>query len=410
MTRGGLALDAGLGLLLAWVGWAGSHVMFRGDGPGPRGGHPRPGPPINAQDGFPVLTDVSLGIIPFLVALAAGVALRRRWPRAAFGAVVVGLAGYLVLGGSFGPILLAPALAVYAMAQVYPVRRWAPLAALLVPTIWLAFSREPYGGLLDPTLYAALVTGVAITILPALVGLLRRGRREAESRERAQDRRRYLDEERLRIAREVHDVVGHSLSVISLQAGVALHVIDQSPGQAADSLEAIRSTSRRALAELRTTIGVFRESDGSAPRGLVPGLDRLDELVGALVAAGREVEVVGDAGDGASLPTAVDQAAFRIIQEALTNVVRHAGPARAIVRLDRSRVRLMIEVADGGPSTVAPSPGNGITGMQERARAVGGTVSVAAASPHGVVVHAELPLTADVEPPVGRPADARVAS
>ena len=138
---------------------------------------------------------------------------------------------------------------------------------------------------------------------------------------RDQDRRRYAYEERMRIARDVHDVVGHSLSVITMQAGVALHVLDRRPDQVAESLEAIRTTSREALAELRMTLEVFRDPEAGEPRAPVPGLARLDELVGALRQAGRTVKVERvPAADQEPLPAAVDQAAFRIIQEGLTNV------------------------------------------------------------------------------------------
>ena len=165
----------------------------------------------------------------------------------------------------------------------------------------------------------------------------------------------------MRIARDVHDVVGHSLSVITMQAGVALHVLDRRPDQVAASLEAIRTTSREALAELRTTLEVFRDPESGEPRAPVPGLARLDDLVGALRQAGRSVEVVRE-GDGPPLPAAVDQAAFRIIQEALTNVVRHAEQATAVVRVARTPGRLVVEVSDDGPASAVPAAGNGIRG------------------------------------------------
>ena len=201
-------------------------------------------------------------------------------------------------------------------------------------------------------------------------------------RDREEDRRRTAYEERLRIAREVHDVVGHSLSVVTMQAGVALHVLDKqraagepvSPEVSA-SLEAIRRSSRDALAELRTTLGVFRDPAGE-PRTPTAGLDRLDDLVGALRAAGRRIDVVRTPDHQAPLPAAVDQAAFRIVQEGLTNVVRHAGEARATVRVDRDPDALVVQVSDDGPGVTRLEEGNGIRGMRERAASLGGTVTL----------------------------------
>jgi signal transduction histidine kinase len=329
-------------------------------------------------------------LLPVLV-MVAGLALRRVWPRPAFVATVVGVGGYLAAGAMFPPVFLAPALAIYAMALALPLRRWLPLTALLLPMLGAGYWREPYLGLLNPTLYAGVVFGVALAIVPALFALLRRSRRESERVAREQDRRRYAYEERMRIARDVHDVVGHSLSVITMQAGVALHVLDRRPDQVAESLEAIRATSREALAELRTTLEVFRDADGGEPRAPLPGLARLDDLVGALRQAGRPVEVVRD-GDGPPLPAAVDQAAFRIIQEGLTNVVRHAEHATAVVRVARAPGQLVVEVSDDGPATAVPAAGNGIRGMGERAQAVGGTLDVGVRPGGGLLVRAVLPV------------------
>ena len=239
--------------------------------------------------------------------LALGIATRRVWPRAAFVATVMGVGTYLATGAMFGPIFLGPALGVYAMASgthlladqnpaaasdpaVPPLRSWAPLLILLVPMIMAGHWREPYLGLLNPALYGALVTVVAIAVVPATIALLLRARREGEREVREQERRRYAYEERLRIARDVHDVVGHSLAVITMQAGVALHVLDKErtaqprPDRVAESLEAIKKTSREALAELRTTLEVFR-SDAEEPLSPVPGLGRLDDLVERLRSA-----------------------------------------------------------------------------------------------------------------------------
>ena len=163
------------------------------------------------------------------------------------------------------------------------------------------------------------------------------------------------------------------------------------------SLEAIRRSSRDALAELRTTLGVFRDPAGES-RAPTAGLDRLDDLVGALRAAGRRIDVVRPPDPGPPLPAAVDQAAFRIVQEGLTNVVRHAGEARATVRVVRERGALVVEVSDDGPGPRLEE-GNGIRGMRERASSLGGTVTLGAGAHGGFVLRADLPLV-DLDHPV----------
>ena len=389
VLRRQVAIDAVVAVLLGWAGWA-TVVGGRGR---PRMEWHRPG---GRGDDFPSLgaADVAPGFGWFLLLVVAGVAVRRLSPRIGFVLVVVGLGGYLACGAGYGPVFAAAALTIYLLVMRLPTRQWLPLVSLLIPMAFARHWREPYLGLLNPSPYAAVVLVMAFALLPALFALLRRARRETEQREREEDRRRYLDEERLRIAREVHDVVGHSLSVITMQAGVALHVLDRSPERVGESLEAIRSTSKAALAELRTTLGVFREADGSAPLGPRAGLDRLEELVGALVAAGRTVRIVRDPAVTPELPAAVDQAAFRIIQEALTNVVRHTGTASATVAVTRTADRLVLQVSDDGPAVQVPVAGNGIIGMQERARALGGSVTLTVNGTHGLVVRAELPVGA----------------
>jgi len=414
-ARRALIIDSVIGLILALTSWMASFYVWdrpefnRSPQLNPtQWGHGPPGRMVTTVDPSP-------WVLPAVVVLALGIATRRVWPRAAFVATVGGVGAYLAAGATFGPIFLGPALGVYAMASgtrvfadetpgsapsvaMPPLRSWAPLLILLLPMIMAGHWHEPYLGLLDPAFYGALVSAFAIAVVPAMIALLVRARRESEREVREQERRRYAYEERLRIARDVHDVVGHSLAVITMQAGVALHLLDKQratqarPDRVADSLEAIKKTSREALAELRTTLEVFR-SDPDDPRSPLPGLARLDALVDGLRAAGREVTLVREQSDDLqSIPAAVDHAAFRIIQESLTNVVRHAGAAHATVRLSRLAGMLTVEVSDDGPATGVPVEGNGIRGMRERARAVGGTLSVLVREPSGVLVRASLPL------------------
>jgi signal transduction histidine kinase len=420
-ARRALLIDSAIGLVLAVTSWMASfYVWGRPEFNGPpdfnptQWGHGPPGRMVTTVDPSP-------WVLPAVVVLALGLAARRVWPRAAFVATVAGVGTYLATGATFGPIFLGPALGVYAMASgtrlfaepmpgsafsrpMPPLRTWAPLLILLVPMIMAAHWREPYLGLLNPAFYGALVSAVAIAVVPAMVALLVRGRRESEREIREQERRRYAYEERLRIARDVHDVVGHSLAVITMQAGVALHLLDkerstqarpgpqETPDRVAESLEAIKKTSREALAELRTTLEVFR-SDSDEPHSPLPGLARLDGLLDGVRAAGREVTLVREESDDLqAVPAAVDQAAFRIIQESLTNVVRHAGAGHAAVRVSRDAGMLTVEVSDDGPAASVPLDGNGIRGMRERARAVGGTLTVSVREPSGLLVRANLPL------------------
>jgi len=409
-ARRAVLIDSAIGLALAVAGWVASFYVWEGsEFSRPEWRH---GPPRHMV----LNVDPSPWVVPALIVLALGVAIRRIWPRAAFIGTVVGVGVYLATGAMFAPIFLGPALAVYAMASgasvfaegesgsasrpaMPPVRSWAPLLVLLVPMIMAGHWQENYLGLLDPAFYGGLVSVIAIAVIPAMIALLVRGRRESEREVREQERRRYAYEERLRIARDVHDVVGHSLAVITMQAGVALHLLDKEraahprPDQVASSLEAIKRTSREALAELRTTLEVF-QADSEEPRSPLPGLARLDDLVDGLRSAGREVTVVREQSDDdlRELPAAVDQAAFRIIQESLTNVVRHAAAAHATVRVIRQNGMLTVEVSDDGRAVSVPPDGNGIRGMRERARAVGGTVRVAVHEPSGLVVRADLPL------------------
>lgn len=407
VRRRALLVDLAIGAVLGWFGWVAAVVSW--DRPRMPEGPPGHDPGF---DHFSRLASVSPYAVYFLVLVVAGVAVRRIWPRIGFVGVVAGLGGYLAFGAWFGPVFGALAFVVVAMAAALPLRRWVPLLALLIPMVLAGHVQDPYLGLLDPNLYAALLVAVSVAILPAMFALLRRTRRDTELRERDQDRRRYADEERLQIAREVHDVVGHSLAVITMQAGIALHLLEKEsvvaasvsssparPDQVTQSLEAIRKTSKEALADLRTTLEVFRETDDGTPRGPRPGLARLDDLVAALVGAGRQVHVVRDPRDPGELPAAVDQAAFRIIQEALTNVVRHAGPAAvATVTVGQEPERVRVSVADDGPVTVLPEAGNGISGMRERARAIGGTVLLEVGEPSGLVVRADLPVDRDGTP------------
>ncbi|MDX6408336.1 MAG: hypothetical protein QOE13_1407 [Gaiellaceae bacterium] len=203
-------------------------------------------------------------------------------------------------------------------------------------------------------------------------------------------------EERVRITRELHDVVSYSLATISVHAGVALHVLEDQPDKAAEALAAIKSASADALSELREILGMLRLAGDSQGGPGVPGLERLDALVDSTTAAGvpTELRVIGRR---RPLPAAVDLTAFRIVQEALGNVLRHAGPARAVVTIAYEREALVIEVEDNGSRDAiegrrSAGSGSGIAGMRQRALVVGGEVEASPGPDGGFRVGARLPV------------------
>jgi signal transduction histidine kinase len=212
-------------------------------------------------------------------------------------------------------------------------------------------------------------------------------------RTRARERRRREEEERLRadeqarfsIAREVHDVVAHSLAMINVQAGVAAHVADRKPEEAVKALLAIKEASRAALADLRATLGVLRSGEGTTP---VPSLKRLNELLDPV---GKPVDVQGDPGE---LPAPVDAAAYRIVQESVTNALRYAPDATKItIRFHRAAAHLEVVVRDDGTGGMkSVGAGTGLTGMRERAEALGGELHAAGLPEGGFEVRAVLPV------------------
>jgi signal transduction histidine kinase len=202
--------------------------------------------------------------------------------------------------------------------------------------------------------------------------------------------RQLADQERLRLVHEVHDLVGHGLTVISMHAGVALHLAQESPGQAEAALATIKATCEAVLAELRGSLEVFRHPDACVPTA---GLDQLGDLAEAMRASGLAVEL-DVIGKRPPLTAAAELAAYRIVQESLTNVLRHAGRVTATVRVRYSAVTVTLEIVDDGDTPAgetAATRGYGITGMRERAAALGGTLE---AGPHeggGFRVLAKLP-------------------
>jgi signal transduction histidine kinase len=233
-----------------------------------------------------------------------------------------------------------------------------------------------------------------VSSAPTVIEFPRRRPRPDLALER--EARRGALEERQRLTRELHDVVSYSLATISMHAGAGLHVLELQPDKAAEALTAIKAASKNALNELREILGVLRLPDDAESALGAPGLGRLDELVDSTTAAGvrTELRVVGRP---RSLPAAVDFTAFRIVQEALANVLRHAGQAAAVVTIAYERDALVIDVEDDGrgeasESHISAGSGSGIAGMRQRALAVGGEVDASPQPGRGFRVTARLPV------------------
>jgi signal transduction histidine kinase len=334
------------------------------------------------------------GTIALVAGSAGALALRRRYPVAVLALVSGTTLTYFVLGYANGPIWLALLIAYYT-AVTSGHRRAAAAAAVAGFAIfpWLDYLLRD-----RPAPTVTSLAGLAAWLL-VLLGAseavrVRRERAAAAARIRAEEARRRATEERLRMARELHDSLGHYLSLISVQSGVALNLNQQLPEQARAALAAVRQASKDALRELRSALDILRQDGEPVPRSPMPALARLGDLVAQASAPGLDVRAETE-GIVRPLPFGVDVAAYRIVQEALTNVARHAGPATATVRVTYGEEDLTVQVDDDGRGTAAgpqPATGNGITGMRERVAALGGQLYAGPRPGGGFQVRARLPL------------------
>jgi signal transduction histidine kinase len=349
-------------------------------------------PSDQVQNGHPVPYTPNAALL--LVAVACLVlAWRSRYPLTVLTVSVLAVVTYSALGYVNGAVLLAPAIALFAVARTVPLRQslaagLATLLALGAATIFPnPFGAFGGGTLLLPFLVAApFFGGIALRNRNAYV---------ASIQARADDEaRRRVDEERLRIARELHDVVAHTMATINVQAGVAQHVMTENPAAVSAALQAIRQSSRDGLRELRAILNVLRQADEDDPTQPAPGLAQLDTLIANASGAGLPV-TLRRSGQPGDLPVAVGLAAYRIVQESLTNVIKHAGPtAAATVDLDFSRDELRVEVTDTGVGLVPGImgvAGHGLIGMRERAASAGGTLETGPGPGGGYRVVAVLP-------------------
>ena len=330
--------------------------------------------------------------------------LRRRYPREVLAFVFAVTAAYVARGYPLGPNFLALAFAI--VSAEFAGRRVPARTA--VGAGWLFFLGLPWalGHSGRPTVLAALA--IAAWLLVALASVEgMRGRRERfaqAQRARELQARRQADEERLRIAQELHDVLAHNISLINVQSGVALHLMDDKPEQARIALTAINEASADALREVRSVLGVLRGTGERAPRSPTAGLGAIEDLVSRTTAAGVRVSLQIH-GERRPLPASIDLAAFRIVQESLTNIVRHAGAGAATVELTYGPDELTVQVDDDGqgpgdagaarddPMLNDDGGGNGIPGMRERAVALGGTLDAGPAPGGGFRVRARIPLS-----------------
>nr|BFE83898.1 sensor histidine kinase [Planobispora longispora] len=356
-------------------------------------------------------------VLPLLV--CAALLVRHRFPVEVLVVVTVAGAVYYPVARLDGTLYLALLLALFTAADLDHLGAAVTVTVLSLLGVLLGELNSPVQHL---DVSQLLLLGGWTVATVAMGGVTRNRRaylREAERRVaeaehgREEEARRRAAEERLRIARELHDVLGHNISMINVQAGAALHRIKDRPGQAEPALAAIKEVSRQTLRELRTTLGVLRQVDEDAPTAPAPSLSRLRELTGGSGLAVR-TEVLGEPLD---LPAEIDHAAARIIQESLTNVVRHSGTSAAEISVRYGAAELTVRVdddgTDGGPddgddpgggpddgeagaAAETAGRGFGITGMRERAVALGGTLEAGPRPGGGFRVLARIPLRKDI--------------
>jgi signal transduction histidine kinase len=363
---------------------------------------------IAADNGI-VLSTLDHAVMgPLLFGSGLILAVRRRYPVTVF--CVAGAVSLVYYGAGFpdGPGWVALFVAVYTLtAQGDGTRslRIATIGLGVLTGAWLftADFAEPANA---GWLFFRIGTAVMATTLGESVRARRvlaaqaQERAERAERTREQEAQRRVDAERLRIAREVHDTVAHAIAIINVQAGATAHVLDRRPEQAHATLRTIEQTSARALRELRTTLEMLTESsDDGDRRTPAPGLHQLDDLTAGARRAGLEVSVE-TTGVARELPSALDIASYRILQESITNVIRHAGPSRLRIGLHYGESELLINVADDGRGMTADSNGSGrgIAGMRERCELLGGSLTARPRPGGGFEVLAALPLRPELVP------------
>ena len=350
-----------------------------------------------------------------LVVVGFGViALRRRWPVAVLVVVTVAAIAYLVRDYPDNGLPVIALIALYTVASLRPRPVWVGAVSVYLALLLISVITHPEE--LSPGDFAgnvaifgiAAVFGDSVRVRRAYTAALEARAADLERNQQV-EARRAVAEERLRIARELHDVVAHAMSVVAVQSGVGAHVIDTDPAEAKRILQNVKFTSREALDEMRRLLGVLRqnESDDAPPPGPppagtspvlapAPGLAGVASLAQGVREAGVPVEVTVT-GSPADVPPGVDLCAFRIVQEALTNVIKHAGPARAEVDVHHLPGSVTVVVSDDGRGAAAdgvpghPGGGLGLLGMRERVAVFGGELTTGPRVGGGFRVAATLP-------------------
>jgi signal transduction histidine kinase len=359
-----------------------------------------------------------LGHLGYLLLVVSGLvlAVRRRWPASVFLAAALVSLVYFTIGFSDGPGWIGLFIALYTLTAYGDGRR-SPLIAgvgiTVLATGWLIAAAD-----IEPRAAIGWVFfRIAASVMAAALGESVRSRRviAADALERArqaertreEEARSRVDAERLRIAREVHDTVAHAIAIINVQAGVTAYLLDKQPERARGALVTIEQTSAQALHEMRAVLGVLRDAgNGRVPH---PGLGQVNELTAMAREAGLDVNLEVTSST-VPLPSAVDHTAYRILQESITNVIRHVGPTRVTVALEYGTDVLEVRVTDegvrdasgddaGGPQPQAGTvngssaePGRGIVGMRERCGLLGGELAAGPRPCGGFEVRARLPL------------------
>ncbi len=340
-----------------------------------------------------------------LAAGSACLAVRQRWPVLVLAAAFAATFGYEWLGYPGGPVWISLIVALFTVvASGRRVAAYTALAAGYVLGVWLEPAAHDKPG---PSLVQALGLAAWLLALAAASEVVRYRRqlREAARRQAVEVRRGELEatrrrasEERLDIARELHDVLAHGISMINVQAGVALELMDEQPEQARTALATIKQASKDALVEVQdalvevqAVLGALRQSGEPAATAPTPSIANLDRLLSGARSAGLQVQdrVMGEP---RVLPVGVDLAAYRILQESLTNVVRHADASAVTVAVTYGAHELTVEVVDDGKSSSPNGNGSGIAGMRERAIALGGELDAGRRLGGGFRVRARLPL------------------
>ncbi|SFP88684.1 Signal transduction histidine kinase [Amycolatopsis arida] len=339
-----------------------------------------------AARGQPAARPLDLPGYGWLVAAALPLPFARRFPVPAFAASAAVALAYHWTPYPEGPVIALPGFALFLLGRVRGPVVGTIAAGVLLLALYLVDGVHRGDWVPDAFLAVAVAAAAAVLAIGAALRAREAAARAARERE-AEHTRRLAEEERLRIAREVHDVVSHNLAMINVQAGMAAHVADRQPEQTKEALRNIKAASAVALSDLRSTLAVLRSGAGAA---VLPGLAQMGELFDHAQSAGLDVRVHGRPGQ---LPRAVDGAAYRILQESLTNVVRHANsPSVVDVHFRRPGGRFELVVRDDGMGASPPRIGNGLRGMRERAEALGGGVEAGVTDEGGFQVRAVLPL------------------